>query len=56
VLRRAYRVLLGEGDARPLQVRLTHEARRILIAAAVVLLAGLALVVAGIAALAWVLT
>jgi len=36
VLRRAFRVLTAE-DGRPLQARLTHEARRILVGAAITL-------------------
>jgi hypothetical protein len=55
VLRRAYRLLLAD-DPRPLRVRLTHEARRILIAAAVTLLLGVVACIAAIVALVWILT
>jgi len=48
VLRRAYRVLFAD-DPRPLSQRLTHEAKRLLIAAAVIVTVLFALIVAGIA-------
>jgi hypothetical protein len=48
VLRRAYRVLFAD-DPRPLPQRLTHEAKRLLIAAAVVATVLFVLVVAVIA-------
>jgi hypothetical protein len=50
VLRRAYRVLFAD-DPRPLRERLTHEAKRLLIAAVVIVLVAFALIVAGLAAL-----
>jgi hypothetical protein len=49
-LRRAYRVLLAE-DPRPLRERLTHEAKRVLVAAAVLTLLIVALIVAAVVAL-----
>ena len=49
VLRRAYR-LLASDDPRPLSHRLTHEAKRLLIAAAVIVAGLFALVVAAITA------
>jgi hypothetical protein len=55
VLRRAYRVLLAE-DPRPLRERLTHEAKRLLIAAAVVALVIGAIVAAAVVALVVYLT
>jgi hypothetical protein len=48
VLRRAYRVLFAD-DPRPVSQRLTHEAKRLLLAAAVILFLLVALVVAVIA-------
>ena len=50
VLRRAYRLLTAD-DARPLGARLTHEARRILLGAAITL----ALIVAAVVVLIVVL-
>jgi hypothetical protein len=55
VLRRAYRVLLAE-DPRPVRERLTHEAKRLLIAAAVVALVIGAIVAAAVVALVVYLT
>ena len=49
MLRRAYRVLFAD-DSRPLPERLTREAKRLLIAAAVIVTAMFALIVAAIAA------
>jgi hypothetical protein len=48
ILRRAYRVLFAD-DPRPVSQRLTHEAKRLLIAAAVIVTALFVLVVAIIA-------
>jgi hypothetical protein len=50
VLRRAYRLLLAD-DPRPLPQRLTHEAKRLLIAAAAIALLFVALIVAAVAVL-----
>jgi hypothetical protein len=50
VLRRAYRLLFAD-DPRPLAERLGREAKRLLVAAALIVLAVLALVVAGIVVL-----
>jgi len=47
VLRRAFRVLTAD-DGRPLQARLTHEARRILVGAAITLVLLVVAVVLGI--------
>jgi hypothetical protein len=54
-VRRAYRVLQGEGDSRPLKARVTHEARRLLIGAGVVVLLAVVLLIAGIVTLIVVL-
>jgi hypothetical protein len=50
VLRRAYRLLTAD-DERPLRARLTHEARRILVGAAITLVLLVVAVVLGIALL-----
>ncbi len=50
-VRRAYRILQGEGDPRPLKSRAAHEARRLLIAAGVVVVVAIVLVIAGIVTL-----
>jgi hypothetical protein len=55
VLRRAYRVLLDD-DAGPLRHRLTREAKRLLVAAAIVSLLIVALAVAVVVALVVYLT
>jgi hypothetical protein len=55
MVRRAYRVLVAD-DPRPLRTRLTHEARRILIAAAVVSLLAVALCIAAVVALVVILS
>jgi hypothetical protein len=55
VLRRAYRLLVAD-DARPLAQRLTGEAKRLLIGAAVIALALVALAIAALAALVAYLT
>ena len=54
-MRRAYGVLLAE-DPRPLRERLTREAKRVLVAAALVALVIVALGVAGVVALVVYLT
>jgi hypothetical protein len=55
VLRRAYRLLLAE-DPRPLRERLTREAKRLLVAAAVVMSLICDAVVAAVVALVVYLT
>ena len=50
VLRRAYRLLTAD-DERPVRARLTHEARRILVGAAITLVLLVVAVVLGIALL-----
>jgi hypothetical protein len=50
VLRRAYRLLTAD-DERPVRARLTHEARRILVGAAITLALLVVAVVLGIALL-----
>ncbi len=50
VLRRAFRLLTAD-DGRPLRERLTHEARRILVGAAITLALLVVAVVLGIAVL-----
>lgn len=55
VLRRAYRLLVAD-DPRPLRERLTREAKRILIAAAVTGIVLLALVAAAFVTLVWLAT
>jgi hypothetical protein len=49
-VRRAYRLLLSD-DPRPLPERLTHEAKRVLILAGVVLVATALIVIAAVAVL-----
>jgi hypothetical protein len=49
-VRRAYRLLVAD-DPRPLAARLTHEAKRVLILAGVVLVATALIVIAAVAVL-----
>ena len=55
MVRRAYRLLLAD-DPRPLKARLTHEAKRVLIAAAAIAVLLVALAVVAVVALVIVLT
>ena len=51
-IRRAYWLLLAN-DPRPMRERLTHEARRLLVGAAITMATIVVLVIAGVVALVW---